>query len=201
MARQVSLTELRSMAAAARAQIWDDARQMEREPKIYLHWTAGRYNTDFDDYHVCIHGDGSIYVTTDDLSETLAHTWRRNSGSIGVTMDCAYDATTDDLGECPPTAAQIESMAQVITALADALWLTIDKAHVMTHGEAADNEDELSPHEAYGPRTTCERWDLEYLGTDESPAFNPWATDGSRGGDILRGKANWYRSKWKEEKQ
>lgn len=201
MARQVSLTELRSMAAAARAQIWDDARQMEREPKIYLHWTAGRYNTDFDDYHVCIHGDGSIYVTTKDLSETLAHTWRRNSGSIGVTLDCAFGATTNDLGDYAPTAKQIEAMAQTIAAIADGLWLTIDKAHVMTHGEAADNEDELSPHEAYGPRTTCERWDLEYLGTDESPAFNPWVTDGSRGGDILRGKANWYRSKWKEEKQ
>ena len=35
--------------------------------------------------------------------------------------------------------------------------------------------------------------DLEYLGTDESPRYNPWAKDGSRGGDILRGKANWYR--------
>lgn len=200
MARQVSLNELRSMAAEARLQIWDDARQMGREPKIYLHWTAGRYDTDFDDYHVCIHGDGSIYVTTDNLSETLAHTWHRNSGSVGVTLDCAYGATTDDLGDYPPTAKQIEAMAQVITALADALWLTIDKAHVMTHGEAADNEDDLLSHdEDYGPRTTCERWDLEYLGTDESPEFNPWAEDGSRGGDVLRGKANWYRQQENKE--
>ena len=187
MARQVSLNELRSMAAEARLQIWDDARQMGREPKIYLHWTAGRYDTDFDDYHVCIHGDGSIYVTTDNLSETLAHTWHRNSGSVGVTLDY------------PPTAKQIEAMAQVITALADALWLTIDKAHIMTHGEAADCEDGLEIHEHYGPRTTCERWDLEFLGTDESPEFNPWADDGSRGGDVLRGKANWYRQQENKE--
>ena len=41
-------------------------------------------------------------------------------------------------------------------------------------------------------------WDLEYLGTPESPSFNPWATDGSRGGDVLRGKANWYRATWKK---
>lgn len=200
MARQVSLTELRSMAAAARAQIWDDARQMEREPKIYLHWTAGRYNTDFGDYHVCIHGNGKIMLMAD-LTETLAHTWRRNSGAIGVALDCAYNSTSDDLGDYAPTSAQIETLAQVTAVLADGLWLTIDKPHVMTHGEAADCEDGLEIHEHYGPRTTCERWDLEYLGTDESPAFNPWATDGSRGGDILRGKANWYRSKWKEEKQ
>ena len=39
---------------------------------------------------------------------------------------------------------------------------------------------------------------LEYLQTDESPSFKPWATDGSRGGDVLRGKANWYRKQWGE---
>ena len=27
----------------------------------------------------------------------------------------------------------------------------------------------------------------------ESPVFNPWATNGSRGGDVLRGKAQYYR--------
>lgn len=200
MAKIVTVDELKQLADAARNDLFEQARQMGRDPKIYLHWTAGRYDTDFGDYHVCIHGNGKIMLMAD-LTETLAHTWRRNSGAIGVALDCAYNATSDDLGDYAPTAAQIETMAQVTAALADGLWLTIDKAHVMTHGEAADNEDELSPHEAYGPRTTCERWDLEYLGTDESPAFNPWATDGSRGGDILRGKANWYRSKWKEEKQ
>ena len=28
---------------------------------------------------------------------------------------------------------------------------------------------------------------------DESPYFAPWADDGTRGGDVLRGKANWYK--------
>ena len=87
-------------------------------------------------------------------------------------------------------------MAQAIVAIADGLWLTIDKDHVLTHGECADNEDGIYPHEEYGPKSTCERWDLEYLQTDESPKFNPWSEDGSRGGDILRGKAQWYRNKW-----
>ena len=89
-------------------------------------------------------------------------------------------------------------MAQVIAVLADALWLTIDKRHVMTHGEAADNEDGLYPCEPYGPKNGCERWDLEFLGTSESPRYNPYADDGTRGGDILRGKANWYRNQGKE---
>ena len=90
-------------------------------------------------------------------------------------------------------------MSQVIAAVCNGLWLTIDKEHVLTHGEAADNEDGDWCHDEYGPKSTCERWDLEYLGTDESPRFNPWAEDGSRGGDVLRGKANFYRNKWKEE--
>ncbi|MDY6053320.1 MAG: N-acetylmuramoyl-L-alanine amidase, partial [Anaerovibrio sp.] len=47
----------------------------------------------------------------------------------------------------------------------------------------------------YGPKNGCERWDLEYLGTEESPKYNPRATDGSRGGDVFRGKANWYRNR------
>ena len=194
MGRLTTIEELKTLADAARNELFTQAREMGRDPKIYLHWTAGKYETDFPEYHICITGEGKI-VLMDDLTETLPHTWRRNSGAIGIALDCAYGANSNNLGQYPP------AMAQTIAAIADGLWLTIDKAHVMTHGEAADNEDELSPHEAYGPRTTCERWDLEYLGTDESPAFNPWATDGSRGGDILRGKANWYRSKWKEEKQ
>ena len=53
--------------------------------------------------------------------------------------------------------------------------------------------DGVRAHAPYGPRTTCERWDLEYLGTEESPVFAPWAQDGTRGGGVLRGKAQYYR--------
>lgn len=196
--REVGIDELRQLADAAREDIWNAAREYGRQPKIYLHWSAGHYFQKFDDYHVNITADGKLYLTTDDLSEVLAHTYHRNSGAVGISLCCCAGATTNDLGDEPPTSQQIESIALAICAVADGLWLTIDKAHVMTHGEAADNEDGLEPHEAYGPRTTCERWDLEFLGTDESPAFDPWAADGSRGGDVLRGKANWYRAKEKE---
>ena len=192
--RQVTLDELYTLADAAREDIWDTAKGYARDPKIYLHWSAGHYFQKFDDYHVNITADGKLYVTTDDLAEVLPHTWKRNSGAVGISLCCAYGATTNDLGEEPPTAQQIEAMAQAVWKVADALWLTIDKNHVMTHGEAADNEDGLTPHYQYGPKGSVERWDLEYLGTDESPSYNPWATDGTRGGDVLRGKANWYRA-------
>ena len=192
--RQVTVEEVREMAENCRESIWEQARAYGREPKIYLHWTAGHYGQYYlNDYHIAIDADGSIYVDHD-FDEVLAHTYHRNSGSVGITLACCVGATSDDLGSEPPTNAQIEAMAQVIVAVADGLWLTIDKDHVMTHGEAADNEDGIEPHDPYGPKADCQRWDLEYLGTNESPSFNPYATDGSRGGDVLRGKANWYRN-------
>lgn len=197
---EVTIDELRQMASDCRESIWEKAKSMGREPKIYLHWTAGRYSQFWDDYHVQIDKDGKLYmppdVTLDD--DSLPATYHRNTGSVAITLLCCMGATSEDLGDMPPTEAQIESMAQAIVAIADGLWLTIDKDHVLTHGECADNEDGIYPHEEYGPKSTCERWDLEYLQTDESPEFNPWAEDGSRGGDVLRGKANWYRNKWNE---
>ena len=192
--RQVSLEELYQVARDSYDGLWDAAKGLGRDVKIYLHWSAGRYNSKFEDYHVNIDGDGKIFLSTDDLSEVLAHTYRRNTGSVGVSLCCAYGATSSDLGDYAPTAEQRETMSRVGCVLADALDLTIDKKRILTHGEAADNEDGIWCHEEYGPKSTCERWDLEYLGTDESPRFNPWATDGSRGGDVLRGKMAWYRS-------
>ena len=191
--QHVTVDELRQMASDYRESIWAQAQSAGHEPKIYLHWTAGHFGQFWDDYHVQIDEDGEIYVYGA-LDDVLAHTWRRNTGAIGVTLLCGYKANTEDLGPEAPTAAQIESMALAVEALADGLWLTIDKSYVLTHGEAADNEDGEWFHEEYGPKSTVERWDLEYLGTDESPVYNPEAEDGSRGGDVIRGKANWYRN-------
>ena len=192
--REVTLEELSTMASDAREAIWSLAQDYGREPKIYLHWTAGHYHQKFDDYHVNIDQNGRIFVSTDDLSDVLAHTWRRNSGSVGITLDCCAGATSDDLGSEPPTLKQIESMAQCIQVVADALWLTIDIKHVMTHGEAADNVDGLNTHEDYGPQSTVERWDLQFLGTDESPVYTADYDDPATGGNVLRGKALWYKN-------
>ena len=193
--RRVTCAELRELGAAYRPALMYAATRCARETKLYLHWTAGHYGQFFADYHVQIDADGAIYVIgAGALDEVLTATYLRNSGSVSIALLTACGATTDDLGAEPPTAAQIEAMAMATAALADGLWLTIDKARILTHGEAADNEDGVRAHVPYGPRTTCERWDLEYLGMAESPVFNPWATDCSRGGDVLRGKARYYRA-------
>lgn len=204
--RKVDLTELKQLAQVAQDDILLMAHAMDRSPKIYLHWTAGRYNTPYDDYHINIKGDGSIYVSTENLSDILHHTWRRNTGSIGVTLCCGLGAGSESLGDFPPTPTQIEVMAQVIAVLCDAMGIPITKMYVLTHGEAANNEDGLHTHEPYawwndGYGDGDTRGDLEYLGTAESPSYNPYATDGSRGGDVLRGKAVWYQNYWRGQNE
>ena len=199
--RKVTLAEIYQIAKDSYDKLWEIAKEHDRDVKIYLHWTAGYYdqffynkNTGEMDYHIAIDGNGNIYTDCDDFSEVRDHTWRRNSGSVAITLNAAVGANTSDLGECPPTNFQIETMSQVIAVLADALDLTIDIQRVMTHGEAADNKDgyygAYGPEDEYGPDSDyCERWDI-WLYHEDGELKD--------GGDIFRGKANWYRDDWKK---
>ena len=194
--RQVSINEIRDIANASRDDLYAAAKSVGLDcPKVIMHWTAGWGDSLFDDYHVSVTTDGEIYVSEDSFAEVLEHTWHLNTGTVGVAMCCCVGATTEDLGEEPPTDAQIEVFSQVIAAICDGLWLTINDKNVLTHGEAADSTELYDEVDLYGPRHTCERWDLEYLGTPESPVFAPYSY-GRRGGDVLRGKANWYHDYW-----
>ena len=192
LGRYVTLDEIKQIAEDSREDIWALAKKYNRDVSCILHWSAGRYDQTFDDYHINIDGEGRCWISTDDFADVLSHTYMRNSGAVGITMCCAYQATTNDLGEYPPTAAQIETMAQVIAVVAKALWLTIDKYHVMTHSEAADNYDGLNVHEDYGYFNGCTRWDLLFLGTPESPSIPSSYDDPKNGGNVLRGKSNFY---------
>ena len=193
MYQVVSLEEAKSLISDAYDYLWDNARAYGRDVKIYLHWTAGGYDATFDDYHFCILGDGTI-VYTGDLFSPVSSTYRRNSGSLSISLCAAYDAVcyedgTYDLGPCPPTEAQIKSMSMLIAEAANALDLTIDKNRVMTHGEAANNEDDIAPHEPYAvwsdpqPADGITRWDLAVLQDGDA-----WRS----GGDTLRGNAIFY---------
>ena len=148
--------------------------------KYYLHWTAGHYSQFFNDYHILIDYDGSIYASTNDLTELKYHTWRRNTNAVGIAMCCCYGALAHsgyntDFGAEPPTQAQIETMAKVVSVLCD----DVNSDTVMTHCEAALLDD-------YGPFSGDPetRWDLWYL-KDYDGQMKP-------GGDVIRGKAIWY---------
>ena len=175
--QQVNLSELNNYCA--RAVGWIN--------KIYIHWTAGRYNQQFDDYHINIDGDGAIYVDGE-LTDIKSHTYMRNGHAIGISLDCAYGAQwVNNLGDYPPTNAQIETLAQVVALLCVDLGILCDINHVMTHAEAADNMDGEYAHEPYGPNSTCERWDLWVVHEGDVPGS---------GGDVIRGKAKYYASQW-----
>lgn len=159
--------------------------------KVYWHWTAGHYFSDYDDYHFCIDVGGEI-TNTLPLTEIPAATYHRNTGSIAIALNCAYGAVAYKgnpycciLGNEPPTTDQIEALAMLSAKIADVFDIPIDIEHFMTHAEAADNLDGYNAHDPYGPSSTCERWDLAVL-----DAGDPWMS----GGYILRGKAAFYQN-------
>ena len=129
------------------------------------------------------------------LTEVKAHTLGRNTGAVGVSLCCCGDAsaTADgsriDLGSEPPTAQQIESLAEVVAVLADEFDLPLDTdEYVMTHYEAA-KRDGYAP----GQDSDC-RWDLWFI-----PDY--YGAEGAltEGGALIRGKAAWYQRKWRGE--
>lgn len=181
----------------------DDVRRLAHNARgmidhVYLHWTAGWYGQCYDSYHICIDKGGEIYLMCDNsLTEVKAHTWQRNTGAVGVSLCCCGDATATadgsriDLGSEPPTAQQIESMAEVVAVLADEFQLPLDTdEYVMTHYEAA-KRDGYAP----GQDPDC-RWDLwkipDYYGAEGRL---------DDGGALIRGKAAWYQRQWRGEFQ
>lgn len=148
--------------------------------KITTHWTGCGYDElDFPDYHVVIDQEGTYHVTRP-FNEKGAHTWRRNTGNLGVSMACCDDALTvfasgyvSNWGDAPPTKAQIEATAQLIGYLAIGLGVRFADIHDHHHYARLDG---------YG----SERVDVMSL-----PSTQPGA-----GMAILKGKAKWYIQSW-----
>ncbi len=154
---------------------------------LYLHWTAGHYGQAYDDYHINIDRDGTIYQTCTKLTEFKQHTYLRNTDTLGITLCCGYQASCQasgkvHLGGEPPTEQQIATLAQVIAILTYALGLPLAYDTVKTHAEIACED-------GYGPGSGDPdmRWDLWYL---------PDSLEEHRlrlGGVLLRERALQYR--------
>ena len=184
---------------------------------IYLHWTAGHYGQVYDDYHLCIDRDGTVYATCDDFCERKSHTWHRNTGTIGIALCCGHDAECEaptaicakaawsatepgeyrdpyqamtDLGSEPPTAKQIDVLGKIVAILCNELDFPNSSDRVMTHCEIAFRD-------GYGPGSgdPYSKWDLWFL---------PDYIHGGvliPGGALLRGKALFYRHELKQLEQ
>ena len=192
--------KLRTMAMEARNGIRN----------IYLHWTAGKYGQDYDDYHLCIDRDGTVYVNCKHLTDYKTHTWMRNHAAIGIALCCGVDAgcwlpdgcegykvetayenphyarpgcALIDYGPEPPTEMQIEVMADLVAILCEELHLPVTPETVQTHCEAAIED-------AYGPGDgdSDMRWDLWFL--PDMDRFGELAP----GGELIRGKALFYQN-------
>lgn len=166
--------------AAERCEAW----------RIYLHWSAGRYGQIWEDYHINIDEDGSLYCIGDlDFDEKKSHTWKRNTGSIGISLCCAYNAQANngydaDYGDYPPTQAQIDMMAMVVATICKYGRINIDDA--LTH-------QEIATIDGYGPGSgdSETRWDLWFL-PDSGERDKHGNMVMRSGGAVIRGKARFY---------
>lgn len=79
---------------------------------IVLHWTAGTHTATYNHYHFNIKWNGSDAEVVQTLSvrERAAHTWRRNTGRIGISLCGAFKGY-------PIHKAQIEAMAKLSAEL------------------------------------------------------------------------------------
>ena len=130
---------------------------------IYLHWTAGGYNSVVGPYHTIFTGDGKMHQNVP-YTQYTGHTYNRNTNSVGLSVA----AMAKSGGQYQwPTNPQLDAMAKEAARIAKGWGWTkgdIDIKKVMTHGEAGSNKDGNIMHDNYGPTIwggTGERWDLD----------------------------------------
>lgn len=172
-------------------------KEFRSERMMYLHWSAGYPQTNFKDYHIVIceeHGVTVTHYNTPANQDLPAHTYQRNMNSCAIAIACAFGATTKNLGQYPPSSEQIKEMLN--QAVRICLNQRIPVGNILSHAEAADNEDGATGLEFYGPKNGCERWDF-WVGIDPKTlrVFCPsvevrtgsfWFPDWFRGEAILR---------------
>ena len=152
--------------------------------KMFLHWTAGGYNTPYSYYHTTFLGSGKAVRYTPYGKDKNSHTAGANSGSIGLSVAAMYEgkenATT---WSTPPTSAQMDAMITEAAQIGlDWGWdaSTVDK-NVRTHGEW-EREATSSGLLPGGPQ----RWDLDKLKPSD-PNINVSRVL-SHGGNTLRAR-------------
>jgi len=163
-----------------------------RLERIYLHWSAGDYETVYPAYHYCVAFSGGIplIVETSDLRANMrdvrtssnpyaAHTSGRNSFAAGLAVMAMGDARPDDFGAFPPMPEALDALCAVAAAIAGAYDIPIDAAHLMTHAEAAIVDG------YFGADGDDQRWDIARLQPSPLPLTQE---DARRTGDELRAR-------------
>lgn len=142
---------------------------------IVLHWTAGNYTTTYDSYHFCITFDEKSgkanVVQTRSVKSVGAHTWRRNTGRIGISICSEFNK------RYPTTNEQIEKTAKLVAELSIKLDLDISGTHEDhdLYSRKKINVPNLADHVWYAKQDKYVKIDIgKYM-------------------DIVYNKALWYR--------
>ena len=161
---------------------------------IIIHWTSSDYDTIFEDYHLNVGRDGTIYKTCWSFNELKSHTKRNNKDTIGIALDCGLAAEYRSLnriffGTCPPTPEQITSVVWLIAIICYYLGMEVNCKTVKTHFELAISE-------GYGPGSGDDqsRWDLAKLPATAIPrelSKEAGISKSSLGGTIIRDLAEY----------
>jgi len=118
----------------------------KRGNAIYLHWTAGNYNSTAGPYHTVFTGDGTMHRKTE-YTQRSGHTEGRNTNSVGLSL-----AANPDINQWP-TEKQKVAMAKEGARIAKGWgWSAsdINLNKVLTHGEAGSNLDGVNATTNYG---------------------------------------------------
>ncbi|HZZ65112.1 MAG TPA: hypothetical protein VFE17_06425 [Candidatus Baltobacteraceae bacterium] len=164
-----------------------------RIERIYTHWSAHDYRSVFPAYHFCVAIDATgeiVLVNTHDLTENMrnvyddpdrpyaAHTRKRNSFALGISVMAMEGARPDDFGVYPLTGALIDGLCTLAARLCAFYSVNIDADHVMSHAEAA-------LHDGYFGTKPQERWDIARLRPEKRP-LEP--RDAIETGEFLRSR-------------
>ena len=131
-----------------------------------------------------------VVVNTHDVRENMrdvyeeperpyaAHTRKRNSFALGISVMAMEDSRPDDFGRYPLTERLVDGLCLVGAHLATIYGVPIDADHVMSHAEAA-------LHDGYFGTQPQERWDIARLSAQPRPLV---PQDGIDVGEELRSR-------------
>lgn len=183
---------------------------------LYLHWSVGHWNQDFDDYNVSVRFDGTNFdldVTHDPRDNARGvnddapaeHTWLRNTGALGICTDAMVGATVENFGPEPVTLGFLEHLCAAAAACAHKYGIDLaaptppsaapyqNEHAIMTHAEAAFTGGNPPPGAwyNYGIGGSVERWDLAtFVAVPDGHLTQDMAI---AAGDALRARARAYK--------
>jgi hypothetical protein len=142
---------------------------------VRWHWTGGAYKpnaTDRKHYHFIIDGDGNV-IRCHDPRKVLSHTWRANTGAIGVAVAAMHGAVERPFnrGPCPLLSKQLTALSSLSARLCAEYDIPVSKWSTMSHSEVQPT---------LGIRQK-RKWDINWLPDMVGPA------DPHTVGDRIRG--------------